>query len=195
MTGADVETCDLSFQIVTGPAHGSLGAIANQLCVTLLPPYSDSAKVTYTPAAGYSGPDSFTYRTSDGAANSSTATVSITVAPGVKLHVGDLDGSSAKTTGSNKWQGLVTILVHNAAEAPVNGVTVTGTFSNGPGTSTCKTAANGLCTISRTSIVNGTASVTFTVTNLTLTNASYVPTSNHEPDGDSTGTVIVIAKP
>ena len=35
--------------------------------------------VTYTPAAGYFGPDSFTYRASDGTANSAPATVSITV--------------------------------------------------------------------------------------------------------------------
>ena len=43
MTGADVETCDLTFQIVTAPAHGSLGGISNKICVTLLPPYSDGA--------------------------------------------------------------------------------------------------------------------------------------------------------
>ena len=66
ITGADVETCDLTFTIVCQPAHGKLGNTSNKLCVTLLPPYSDGASVSYTPAAGYSGPDSFTYRTSDG---------------------------------------------------------------------------------------------------------------------------------
>jgi hypothetical protein len=34
---------------------------------------------TYTPNAGYSGPDSFTYRANDGAANSNPATVNIAV--------------------------------------------------------------------------------------------------------------------
>jgi subtilisin family serine protease len=191
MTGADVETCDLTFQIVNGPAHGSLGAIANSLCVTLLPPYADSARVTYTPAAGYSGPDSFTYRASDGNLWSQTVTVSITVGDPVRMHVGDLDGS--KTQATSTWTAKVTILVHNGSEAPVSGVTVTGTWSNGTtGTVTCKTAANGLCTVSKASLANATASVTFTVTGLTLTNAVYQSAANHDPEADSNGTTIIV---
>ena len=56
MSGSDVETCDLTFQVVTPPAHGTVGAPSNVLCVTLLPPYADSSKIVYTPTAGYSGP-------------------------------------------------------------------------------------------------------------------------------------------
>jgi Big-like domain-containing protein len=50
----------------TGPAHGTLSLNAN-------------GSFTYTSAASYSGPDSFTYRASDGSLSSSVATVSITV--------------------------------------------------------------------------------------------------------------------
>ncbi len=193
MTGADVETCDLNFQIVSGPAHGTLGAVSNTLCVTLLPPYSDSAKVTYTPATGYSGPDSFTYRTSDGTLTSPIVTVSITVSPQVIVHVGDLDGS--KKAGS-KWTATVTILVHNGAETPWNGVTVNGTWSSGAtGNVSCRTGANGICSISKSGILNTTPSVTFTVTGVNLNKAAYAPGANHDPDGDSTGTVIVITRP
>jgi VCBS repeat-containing protein len=53
-------------QVATQPLHGSLVLNAN-------------GSFSYTPAAGYSGPDGFTYAASDGRINSSAATVSITV--------------------------------------------------------------------------------------------------------------------
>ncbi|RYD83090.1 MAG: hypothetical protein EOP84_08420, partial [Verrucomicrobiaceae bacterium] len=57
----------LSYTIVTQPAHGVLsGGGANR---------------TYTPAAGYSGPDFFTFKANDGTQDSNLATVSITVLP------------------------------------------------------------------------------------------------------------------
>jgi hypothetical protein len=53
--------------VVTGPQHGSLSV--------------SGATATYTPAANYHGPDSFTFRANDGAADSNVATVSIAVQP------------------------------------------------------------------------------------------------------------------
>ena len=38
-----------------------------------------TASFTYTPAANYNGPDSFTYRANDGTVDSNLATVTITV--------------------------------------------------------------------------------------------------------------------
>ncbi len=78
LTGTDVEQCDLTFTIVSQQGHGTLGSLSNQSCVSGSPK-SDSATVTYTPTSGYSGSDSFTYKTNDSTADSSTATVSITV--------------------------------------------------------------------------------------------------------------------
>ena len=43
--------------------------------------FNPDGSFTYTPAAGYAGPDSFTYRASDGIAASAAATVTITVLP------------------------------------------------------------------------------------------------------------------
>lgn len=52
--------------LVTGPSHGTLTLNLN-------------GSFVYTPAAGYSGPDSFTYRARDGSTESNVATVTITV--------------------------------------------------------------------------------------------------------------------
>jgi VCBS repeat-containing protein len=64
----DAEGNLLTAVLETGPAHGSL---------TL----NTDGSFTYTPDANYNGTDSFTYRASDGAANSNIATVSLTVTP------------------------------------------------------------------------------------------------------------------
>ena len=67
LTGTDPDSDPLTFAVVTGPTHGTLSGTG--------------ANLTYTPNAGYSGPDSFTYKTNDGKADSAPATVSITVTP------------------------------------------------------------------------------------------------------------------
>jgi hypothetical protein len=65
LTGSDADGDALTYAIVNGPQHGTL---------TGTPPH-----VTYTPAPGYVGPDSFTFRVNDGTADSNVATVSISV--------------------------------------------------------------------------------------------------------------------
>ena len=62
----DAEFDALTFIIDSGPTHGSLDDCSSGSC-------------TYTPEAGYSGPDSFTWKANDGPADSNVATFSITV--------------------------------------------------------------------------------------------------------------------
>jgi hypothetical protein len=92
LSGTDVETVELTFSIVSPPSHGSLSAITNHTG-TSGSPNTDTASVTYTPTSGYTGPDSFTFKVNDGTADSTTATVNVTVEatpePGI---LGDVNG-------------------------------------------------------------------------------------------------------
>ena len=64
---SDVDGDTLSITGVTNPAHGT--AVV------------DNGKINYTPAQDYNGPDSLTYKASDGNGGEDTATVSISVTP------------------------------------------------------------------------------------------------------------------
>jgi hypothetical protein len=187
----------LSFQVVDLPGHGGVGSLVGQPC-TAGAPNADTATVVYTPTTGYEGPDSFTYRVLDATGTSATVTVSITVAaapPPNPIHVGDLDRTA--TSAGKNWTARVTIRVHNAAEGGIAGASVTGTWSDGTsGTVTCTTTAAGACTVQKTKLPKASvASVSFTVTAVTLAGSTYVPAANHDPDGDSTGTTIVVFRP
>ncbi len=89
------------FTIITPPTHGTLGAI-------------NGAQVTYTPAANYSGPDSFTYRASDGTQLSNPATATIAVAT---VNNAPVATNSNVATGANV--GLTLILGATDSDSPI----------------------------------------------------------------------------
>jgi uncharacterized protein YkwD len=85
LQGADPDGDALTYEVLSQPAHGTLSGIAPAL--------------TYTPAADYAGPDSFTFEVSDGERRSNTATVSITVErPPPVNHAPTASDSSVATT-------------------------------------------------------------------------------------------------
>ncbi|MHB9131021.1 MAG: Ig-like domain-containing protein [Armatimonadota bacterium] len=61
------EQGNLAYTVIKRPTHGTLSGAAPNL--------------TYKPAAGYFGTDSFTFKANDGKANSNIATISITIKP------------------------------------------------------------------------------------------------------------------
>ena len=125
-----------------------------------------------------------------------TAVVSVNPAI-INMHVGDLDGTASNV--GTTWSAQVEITVHDQNHNPLNGATVTGTWSrSGVNSNACTTGdlgGSGTCIVLFPGLKRGVKSVTFTVTGVALSGASYVSTSNHDPDGDSNGTWITVRKP
>ena len=128
------------------------------------------------------------------AANDSKSTVVTVNQPpsGGTMHVGDLDGNA--TLQPRAWTAIVTVLIEDQAHAPVSAATVSGAFSAGAkGTGTCITGSTGSCTITKARLKSG--SVTFTVTGVTNATRTYDGSANHDPDGDSNGTTLIVTRP
>lgn len=110
-------------------------------------------------------------------------------------HVGDLDGSTTIT--GNNWRAIITVTVHDGAHSPLSDATVSGVWSGGySGPGSCTTNGSGVCSVtSGTMKRNQAASVTFTVSNVSHSTAIYDGSANHDPDGESNGTMITVLKP
>ncbi|HET9771605.1 MAG TPA: Ig-like domain-containing protein, partial [Acidimicrobiia bacterium] len=120
LNGSDIDGNSLTYSVVAQPAHGSVSI--------------SGGNYTYTPAANYHGPDSFTFRANDGSANSNTATVSVTVNPvndapvvvGAELTIAEdapLTGSPVGTDvdGDELDFDMVTLPAHGDIEPHENG--------------------------------------------------------------------------
>jgi thermitase len=128
------------------------------------------------------------------ATGSDTVVVTVNPFAASSTHVGDLDSSASGNKSA--WTARVTITVHNTIHQIVAGAVVSGTWSGGAtGTGTCTTGAGGTCSIVSASLRKRDNTATFTVSGITASGLSYSVNQNHEPDGDSTGTAITIAKP
>ncbi|WP_068415428.1 Ig-like domain-containing protein [Planctomyces sp. SH-PL62] len=71
LTATDPEGASLTYTVAVGPAHGTLSGSGPNL--------------VYTPHAGYTGPDHFTFAASDGRSTSVPATVTILVKPALAV--------------------------------------------------------------------------------------------------------------
>lgn len=120
LTGADPDGNPLSYAVLSNPASGTLSGT---------PP-----NLTYTPNSGYTGSDSFTFRASDGTANSGTATITISV---TNTNRGPSAHPKSVTTMPKKTVAVVLSgsdpdsnpLSYRIVTAPENG-TLTGTPPN-----------------------------------------------------------------
>src|SRR5262249_42227890 len=108
----DVDGDALNAVLVGGTAHGAL----------ILNP---DGSFTYTPNADYNGPDSFTYKANDGAADSNVATVSIDVAP-----VNDPPAAQNDTSATNEDMPVSGNVLAN--DNDIDGNTLSAMLVNGP---------------------------------------------------------------
>lgn len=132
----------------------------------------------------------------NGANNVATTTIAVT-APGVALHVGNLE--SLANSGGTSWSASVDITIHDANHQPLNGVHILGAWNPaGLASDECVTGdlgGNGTCFVLFPFVPNSQASVTFTVNSATLAGFVYQPGANHDPDGGSNGTAITVNRP
>lgn len=112
---SDVNGDALSCTIVGAPAHGSLSGSGTNL--------------TYTPSAGYNGPDSFTFKANDGMEDSNLATVSITVNAPVFVTEAwtGTNGAAWPSQWTKLGSKLVSTIVSNAGQMAVPTSNDTGT--------------------------------------------------------------------
>jgi serine protease AprX len=113
-------------------------------------------------------------------------------ATGAALHVGDLD-RVATTVSATRWRAKVTITVHDAQHNKVAGVTVRGVWTGNLNAS-CVTNQKGKCSLSH-QFGGKKTTVQYAVTSLESTGDTYQSSVNHDPDADSNGTMISIARP
>ncbi len=158
LTGNDLLNQTLTYSITTSPAHGALSGFN-----------SATGAVTYTPATGYQGADSFTFTVSNGINTSAAATVTLTVGAGTP-------------TANNQTVSVP----HNTATP----ITLTGSDPNTPtlpltfsiatspahGALTGFNSATGAVTYTPFTGYHGTDLFTFTVNNGTNTSTAATVT-------------------
>src|SRR5215218_5532259 len=134
----DPDSSTLTAAVVTGPGHGTLTLNAN-------------GAFTYTPAANYTGPDTFTYHANDGTLDSGLATVTITVTP---VNDAPVATNDAYTTDEDTALTIAAPGVLGNDSDPDNS-TLTAVVGTGPSHGTLTLNANGSFTYTPDADFNG----------------------------------------
>jgi VCBS repeat-containing protein len=140
----DSQNSTLTATLVTNPPHGTLV-------------FNSNGSFSYTPAANYFGPDSFSYKVSDGNLESNIATVSITV-----NSVNDAPSAvnDSATVAKNSGANTINVL-SNDTDTENDALTVSSVIQGAHGS---VAVTNGGSNISYTPNANYTGSDSFTYT-------------------------------
>lgn len=155
LTATNSNPTNVSYSIMTGPAYGSLSGLNPA-----------TGTVTYTPAANFNGADSFTFRVFDGYV-SSTATVSLTVTA-----VNDAPVAQNQSPGTP--EDTPSNLVLTATDP--DGAALAFAILTGPSSGTLSgfNPATGAVTYTPAANFNGSDSLTFEVSDGSLTSTGTV---------------------
>ena len=103
LAGTDADSDSLTYTVVAQPSHGSLSGSAPNL--------------TYTPAAGYYGSDSFMFKVNDGTSDSTVATVSLTTAQPHTFYLSTTGNDGTGTPDDPTKPYLTAQAAYNAASS------------------------------------------------------------------------------
>jgi hypothetical protein len=112
LSGSDVDGDALSYSVVVAPTHGTLSGTAPNL--------------VYTPAPNYNGPDSFTFKTGDGTAQSAAATINVSVAA-----VNDAPAASSQSIALGEDSPATVVLSGSDVDGDAVGYTVVSAPAHG----------------------------------------------------------------
>ncbi|MCK6560368.1 Ig-like domain-containing protein [bacterium] len=186
---ADGSLNPTSVTVATAAAHGTTSV------------NTSNGAITYTPNAGFSGNDSFTYTVKDNAgATSNAATVNITVTAANAAPVANND---AATTAAGTAVVINVLANDSDADGSLNPTSVTVATAAGHGTTSVNTS-NGAITYTPNAGFSGNDSFTYTVkdnagatsnaatVNITVTAANAAPVANNDAATTTAGTAVVI---
>jgi len=148
--GADIDGDTLSYIKVTNPASGTVSCAGGT-----------SRSCTYTPALNFNGTTSFTYKVNDGALDSTTATVNITI-----NSINDAPVMAADQSFITDDNTALSITLSNASDVDGDPLTykIVSSPSNGTLTNCITTGSYGTdltCTYTSNVNFNGTDTFTF----------------------------------
>jgi hypothetical protein len=134
-------------------------------------------------------------------ANTLSADVSVLlngpVTPLSSMHVARTRPYARVEIDPTKWRVELLVRVEDAANVPLPGTIVTGTWNDGT-TGSCVTDAFLGCAVIKPHIPAADTSVTFTITGLsnpTHPQYAYDPSANHDTTGYGDGTTVTVARP
>src|SRR6266508_2625040 len=144
---SDPDGDGLQALVVSAPTHGTLTLNAD-------------GSFSYTPAANYNGPDSFSYRASDGAATSGIATVSIGIGP-----VNDAPVAANDSYGTNE-DAMLTVPAPGVLgnDTDVDGNALESVLVSGPAHGTLTLNADGSFSYTPAPNYNGPDSFSYKAT-------------------------------